>query len=266
MFNLRTSISYYGGKQKLVRTILQFIPQHVLYCEPFIGGAAVFFGKQPSTCEVLNDTNSELINFYRVTKERFHELQPLVRVTLHSRKQHDDAWVIYNKPHLFDEVRRAWALWVLSCQSFCSALDGSWGFDKTDNTTSKKIGNKKDQFTEELAIRLQNTQIECADALYIIQSRDSVDSFFYCDPPYYNSNCGHYDGYSLDDFEGLLKVLSAIKGKFLLSSYPSDILKKYCKEFGWHQWSVEQSVSINAKSGYLKRKVEVLTANYEFVK
>ncbi len=262
MSKLRTPISYYGGKQKLAATIVKMLPNHKLYCEPFVGGAAIFFAKPPSECEVLNDTNAELINFYRVCKNRFHELQPLVRITLHSRKEHDDAWIVYNKPHLFNEVKRAWALWVLSTQSFCSQLDGSWGFDKTDNTTSVKVSNKREQFTEELAIRLQNAQIECADAVYIIQSRDGVDSFFYCDPPYYNSNCGHYDGYTIEDFELLLKTLAGIKGKFMLSSYPSDILKQYVKANGWHQWSTETGVSVNNRSGYQKRKVEVITTNY----
>lgn len=261
-FNLRTPISYYGGKQKLVATILQFIPEHNLYCEPFLGGAAVFFGKQPSNVEVVNDTNKELINFYRVCKNRFHDLSALTRTTLHSREDHDSAWIIYNKPHLFDEVRRAWAVWVLSTQSFSAMLDGSWGYDKTDDTTTKKITNKREEFTEKLALRLQHAQIECADATYIIRSRDTASSFFYCDPPYYNSNCGHYDGYTEADFTELLDTLASIKGKFMLSSYPSELLKRYAKQYGWNMWSVEQGVSVNAKSGYLKRKVEVITANF----
>jgi hypothetical protein len=76
-------------------------------------------------------------------------------------------------------------------------------------------------------------QIECTDALRIINSRDSKDSFFYCDPPYFNSDCGHYDGYSKDDFENLLKQLSKIEGKFLLSSYPSDILSDFINANNW---------------------------------
>jgi DNA adenine methylase len=262
MSRLRTPISYYGGKQKLAKQIVSMMPQHRLYCEPFIGGAAVYFEKPPSEVEVINDTNAELINFYRVCANRFNELQSLVKVTLHSREQHDDAHIIYNKPKLFDEVRRAWAVWVLSTQSFCAQLDSSWGFDKSKGTTSLKIHNKREQFVEDLAIRLQRTQIECADALYIIQSRDTADSFFYCDPPYFNSDCGHYDGYSQADFEALLRLLASIKGKFLLSSYPSPVLAKAVKEHGWHQWCTEQQVSVNAKAGYQKRKVEVLTANY----
>lgn len=259
---MKTPISYYGGKQKLADKIISLIPKHVLYCEAFTGGAAIFFAKPPSEIEVINDTNKELMNFYRVVQNDFVGLEKEIRITLHSRDLHRKASVIYNHPDMFSEIKRAWAVWVLSSQSFCAQMDGTFGFDKTKNTTTKKIINNRERFTEDYAIRLQNVQIESADALYLIGSRDTEDSFFYCDPPYFNSDCGHYDGYSEQDFENLLTRLSQIKGKFLLSSYPSDILLKYAKAHGWHMWSVEQGVSINSRSGYLKRKVEVLTANY----
>lgn len=42
---MKTPISYYGGKQKLCTEIISRMPAHNLYCEPFIGGAAIFFGK-----------------------------------------------------------------------------------------------------------------------------------------------------------------------------------------------------------------------------
>ncbi len=260
--NLKTPISYYGGKQKLASKILSLIPEHRLYCEPFLGGAAVFFAKQQSDVEVLNDTNRELINFYKVVQQDFVSLEKEVRISLHSRDLHRKASVIYNHPDMFSDIKRAWAVWVLSTQSFSSQLDSSFGYDKARNTTTKKIINNRDRFTEEMAIRLQNVQLESADALYVTKSRDSAGSFFYFDPPYFNSDCGHYDGYSLDDFERLLKAASELQGKFLLSSYPSPVLSDYVKQFGWQQWSVEQDVSVNAKGGYRKRKVEVLTWNY----
>ncbi|MGM9478061.1 DNA adenine methylase [Pedobacter sp. GSP4] len=262
MIQIKTPITYYGGKQKLARKIVSLIPEHTLYCEPFIGGAAVFFAKLPSKVEVINDTNKELINFYRVAKEDFVSLEKEIRISLHSRDLHRKASVIYNNPDMFSEIKRAWAIWLTSSQSFSSQLDSNWGYDKKSNTTSKKIQSKKENFVEEMAIRLQNCQIECADALYIIGSRDTQESFFYCDPPYYNSNCGHYDGYSESDYEALLFLLSRIKGKFLLSSYPSPLLAKYTKEYGWNNWSIEQRVSVNPKAGKEKIKVEMLTANY----
>jgi len=163
---------------------------------------------------------------------------------------------------MFSELKRAWAVWILSTQSFSAMLDGSWGFDKTSNNMTLKINHKKEEFTEELAMRLQNCQIECADALYVIQSRDSQKSFFYCDPPYYNSDCGHYDGYTEDDYEKLLILLSKIQGRFLLSSYPSAVLEKYIKIQKWQKRSITQKVSIDTSGRKQKLKLEMLVANY----
>lgn len=258
-----TPITYYGGKQNLVATIVPLIPKHKLYAEPFFGGGAIYWHKRPSEVEVVNDMNSELVNFYRVLQTQNDQLQELVKVTLHSRADHRDASIIYNAPHLFDPVKRAWALWVLATQSFAGMLDGSWGYDKGKNTTSKKISNKKATLDDRFAARLENTQIENTDALRIIKSRDFEDAFFYCDPPYFNSDCGHYDGYSEKDFEELLETLSAIKGKFLLSSYPSKVLKLFKDRLNWFQIEIEQTVSVANNTDKRKKKIEVLTANYD---
>jgi len=258
----KTPITYYGGKQTLAPFIVSIIPEHILYAEPFTGGGAVYFHKPPSKSEVLNDTNGELMNFYRVTKEQFKPLQRMIQRTLHCRDAYRQAEVVYQHPDLFDEVRRAWALWVLSSQGFAGKLDGPFGYDKTQNTTSKRIANKRLNFTEGYAKRLELTQIECADALYIIRSRDHEGAFFYCDPPYVGSNCGHYKGYTEADFEALLGLLSAIKGKFLLSSYPSELLDRFTQKHKWHTVKREMLVSVNAKAGKAKKKIEVMTANY----
>ena len=257
---LRPPLTYYGGKQQLCQTILQLIPEHNLYCEPFLGGAAVFFGKEKSNVEVINDTNRELINFYKVVQNDFISLEKLIRITLHSRSQHEDAHVIYNNPHMFNEIKRAWAVWVLANQSVNSIIDNSWGYERKSDKMSLKTSNKREAFTEELAIRLQNVQVECADANYIIQSRDTENSFFYCDPPYIDSCQGHYDGYSQADYTLLLNTLSNIKGKFLLSSFPSDVLKGFVKEYGWCSKEIEMRCSASKNK---KRKIEVLTANFD---
>ena len=264
---MKTPLSYYGGKQKLASKIIKLIPQHNLYCEPFIGGGAIFFEKERSAVEVINDTNKSLITFYRVVQNDFTSLEKEIRITLHSRDLHRKAKVIYDNPDMFSDLKVAWAVWTLSAQSFSSMLDGSWGYDIGKNTTSKKVSNKRSSFTEEFAIRLQEIQIECADAIRIITSRDNSEAFFYCDPPYYNSDMGHYDGYTLDDFKNLLTVLSNIKGKFMLSSYPSDILQSYKEKYGWFQQQVEMTVSVaNNSKKPRKPKIEVLTANFDITK
>ena len=75
---------------------------------------------------------------------------------------------------------------------------------------------------------------------------------------------GHYGGYTKADFKSLLEILSNIKGKFLLSSYPSEILDEYTLKNGWHTKIFDKPLSAKkAVTGKKRgRKIEVLTANY----
>ena len=88
---MKTPVTYYGGKQQLAARILHLIPPHTVYAEPFIGGAAVFFAKPPSEVEIINDINSEIVNFYEVLQRDFPALQSEINISLHSRKIHSHA-------------------------------------------------------------------------------------------------------------------------------------------------------------------------------
>jgi DNA adenine methylase len=236
------------------------MPEHRLYCEPFAGGAAVFFAKEPSKVEIINDTNGELINFYQVAKGDFPALEKEAALSLHSRRQHQHAWVIYQNPDMFDPVKRAWALWMLANTSYGCKITGSFGYDRTGGT-AKKMDNKRAGFAPEYAERLKRVQIECCDALRIIKSRDAPDGFFYLDPPYVGADQGHYDGYAQEDFDGLLETLAALKGKFLLSSYRNKNLAEFTERNGWHTLECRMFCSMTNRY-QAKNKIEVLTANY----
>jgi DNA adenine methylase len=259
---MRTPLSYYGGKQQLASRILGMIPEHHIYCEPFCGGAAIFFAKEPSGVEIINDTNGEIINFYEVVKRDFPALEREIEISLHSRKQHRQARVIYDNPDMFDRVKRAWAVWMLANISYGCKLNGCFGYDRT-GSNSKKLANKRTGFDVNYAIRLQQVQIECCDALRIIQSRDTPETFFYLDPPYVGSDQGHYDGYTQMDFDALLGLLENIKGKFLMSSFHNASLKDFTRRNGWHAVEFHLSSSMTHGQGRTVRdKVEILTASY----
>lgn len=257
---MKTPITYYGGKVKMTVHILPLIPEHTLYCEPFFGGGAIFFAKPPSKVECINDMNTEVINFYRVVQDKFTALKKSINGTLHSRRSHQQAKIIYDNPDMFNDVQRAWAFWVLTNQGFAGQISNSWGYAKQKNSDSLKIKNKKIQFTKDYAKRLELVQIECTDALKVIFTRDTPQSFFYIDPPYFNSAMGHYGGYSYHDFEDLLQLLENIKGKFLLSSYDSELLQRYTEKNGWDSHGIDMTVSV--AKGSRKPKREMLTANY----
>ena len=258
---MKTPLSYYGGKQQLAGKIVSLIPEHKVYCEPFIGGAAIFFRKIPSEVEIINDINSEIINFYEVLQRDFSALQAEVAISLHSRKLHRHAQVVYENPEMFDRIKRAWAVWMLGNCSFGNNFIAGFGYDRAGAAT-RKLAHKRNEFTEGIAIRLQNVQIECCDAIRVINSRDTKDTFFYLDPPYVGSFQGHYDGYDQDDFDKLLALLAVIKGRFLLSSFRNEGLSTMAKRYGWYQIELKMAKPMTSQLGKTVQKIEVLTANY----
>ncbi len=265
---MKTPLTYYGGKQSMTRTIVPRLHPHTCYVEPFCGGAAVFFAKEPAPIETLNDTNAEITNFFSVVQTKKQELTSLVVSTSHSRRAHSDARVVYQNPHLFNPVKRAWAVWVLAHQSFAHDFHGAFRFSRSvRSTTSNALARKRDTFdVHTLAQRIKYVQLECDDALTIIQRYDTPHTLFYCDPPYFNAHMGHYGGYTEQDFYALLKSLSAIQGTFLLSSYPSDTLQSFTSKHGWYTQCSRRRI-VNSPQGHTKSKTEVLTANYntEFI-
>lgn len=263
MSNLKTCISYYGGKQNMVKDILPLIPKHQQYVEPFFGGGAVFFAKKPSPHEVINDTLDCAITFYRVLKTRFPELQSMIQATLHSESEYKRAKELLNSE---DDLLKAWAFWVQTQMSFSSKLSMGFAFgnqDSSGNMPCRKTKNQRNNFTEKYSDRLERTEIFCRDALEIIKLKDTPDTFFYIDPPYVSSDCGHYKGYTIDDFAQLLELLATIKGKFLLSSYPESVLMEYRELHGWNFQDKTDRISVSGKQTQGKTKTECLTFNYE---
>lgn len=258
----KTPISYYGGKQNMLKHILPLIPDHTIYTEAFFGGGAVFFAKPPSPSETINDVNAIVVNFYEVMTTDFDNLKEKIEATPFSRASYKVALVIYRMPHLFSKLQQAWAFYIGTNMGFSCQI-GAWGYDKYGKQV-KKLLNKKISFNHEIYNRLKNVQIEHNDACKVIASRDAKDAFHYVDPPYFNSCQSFYSGYTEADFEKLLQTLESVKGKFLLSSYPSDILDKYIQKNGWHVKTYNKSLSASkGVAGKSRgRKTEVLTANY----
>ena len=243
--------------------ILPMIPAHKKYVEAFAGGAALFFAKGPSLVEVLNDINGNVANFYRVMKMQFEALCLEIEATLHCEHTYKEARYIYRNPKDYDPLKRAWAFWVGSAMSFGSNLFTH--FQITSNSADRsnpgsQTAHKRERFRL-TAGRLDNAMILEKDALVVIEKYNQVDTFLYLDPPYIDVNQGHYKGYSREDFEALLKKIAGFNGRWILSSYQSDLLQDAVDTYGWVQTEFDQRLGVK---GNKQRKTEVITANFQF--
>lgn len=256
---LKPPISYYGGKQSLLSVILPMIPPHRKYVEPFLGGGAVYWSKEPSAVEVINDLDGFVSNFYQVVKGDLNGLLGLLRSTVYGREAHDRACAIRQNSAFFSPVHRAWAFFVLANSSIYSQLDNTCKLPTEDANQVRSFYNKVARLDQSYADRLSNTFVEQRDALYVILKNDAVDTFFFIDPPYFNSDCGHYDGYTEAEYELLLKLLEGLAGKFILTCYPSALAERYAASNGWNVFQREMQLSAGGKG---KRKIEQQITNF----
>ena len=258
---MKTLITYYGGKQMLASLIISLIPEHTVYVEPFAGGGAVFFQKEPSKTEIINDIDGMIATFYRVMRDDFKLLKKKVDQTLYDRQTHRFAKAVRDQMHWFNDVQIGWAFVTLSGLGFSGNLESFGNY--TNGCKAQTFERKKLKLTPAYAKRLEGVQIENTDAVKLIRLRDSVSSFFYLDPPYILTNQSHYRGYTPEMYKELLDTLTNLKGHFLLSSFPNDVLNEYVLKNDWHVISVNQVKSASRnKDGSKKRKTELLIANY----
>ena len=94
------------------------------------------------------------------------------------------------------------------------------------------------------------------------QLADTEQTLFYLDPPYINCDQKHYKGYGKEDFVQLLEQLENIKGKFILSSFMSDVLQEKIKKNNWKHIVIQRKCMIPALIKKPRKKYEVLTWNY----
>lgn len=263
---LKTPISYYGGKQNMVAEILPLLDyRKKQFVSAFVGGAAIEMAKAKHTVEVWNDLDGRVINFWMVLQdeERFDELMKMIKATLHHEKIYRQTLEMIKGDGVgYTDVEMAWAFWVQTNMSYSNALHNGFAH-ANDNSRNMQTANKREAFSKKFYERVRLVQLFCRDGIQLIEMKDGDDTTFFIDPPYVGSACAHYDGmFGEKDLKRLLDVLSNIKGTFLMTSYPSDMLTEYRKANGWEVLDKEYPLFVAGKREEKKFKTECITMNY----
>lgn len=240
-------LKWVGAKWLLADWIVDKLPPHDTYVEPFAGSAAIFFRKQPARIEVLNDLNHELINFFDVLRARTNEFIRAIELTPYSRDEYERSYIITDQ---LDELERARRFYVRCWQAW-SGYGGrkvGWRFQIRPGWGVSTV----EQFarTEGLwkgAQRLRQAHIEQDSAIDVIKRYDSARTVFYIDPPYVmksRSDGGRlrYEHEMKDgDHRELAAILNQVSGMVLLSGYDSDLYREL-----YAGWSIcTQAASTN---------------------
>lgn len=250
---MKPPICRVGGKSKLRKTIIEMIPNHTCYVELFFGAGWVYFGKEPSKVEVVNDIDRELVNLFKMIKYHAPEVERLLEYEFSGRDIFEE-YKDYSIEYL-TEINRAIRFLYLITQSFAGKGE-TYGYGTT--TKPKQQIFYKDALNQ-LRDRLKNTYVENLSFEKIIDKYDREHSFFFCDPPYIET-CGYGNKFGEEEHLLLCNKLKSIKGKFLLTINEHPLARELYKEFNIKEVDVNYSISKEKKArGKYK---ELIITNY----
>ncbi|WP_136414417.1 DNA adenine methylase [Herbaspirillum sp. ST 5-3] len=205
-------IPWIGGKRRLADRLIPQFPPHICYVEVFAGGAALYFMRPPAPVEVINDVNGELVNLYRVVKHHLEEFVRQFKYALSSRDVFK--WLQDTPPETLTDIQRAARFFYLQQQAFGGKVEGqNWG----TATTAPPINLLRIEENLSAAhLRLAQAYIENLDWAACIDRYDRPHTFFYMDPPYWETE-GYGVAFGLDQYEKMAGKLRSMKGKAIVS-------------------------------------------------
>ena len=261
------AFNYYGGKQKQLKWLLPLLPRCDHYIEPFCGAASVLINREISPAETINDTNGEIVNFFKVLRDNGDELIRRLELTPYSRSE----FVAALEPTT-DTIEQARRFYVKIRQSFGGLMvgltEGRWGYGKKKSRFDPRVFIRSIEKLTAVANRLRLVQIENRPALDILSRYDSKDTLFYCDPPYTERGKGGKTVYANnemtdDDHRQLAEVLKKCQAKVAISGFRCSLYDEKYRD--WHRHDKHEiHMSFNNRGGLpANHRSESLWTNYE---
>ena len=254
-------MSWIGGKKSLRELIVSLFPLYYeRYIEVFGGGGWVLFHKPPGNdFEVYNDFNGLLTNLYRCVREKPNELIDALYFVLNSREDFNIVKEALVRDSPTSDVMRASYFYQLIRYSYASGLT-SFGSQAHDMWSNFPL-------IEQAHRRLSKVVVENKDFEKLIRQYDRPVSFFYADPPYfetekYYKNVGE-DGFKKEDHIRLRDTLMGIEGKFLLSYNDCSFIRELYDAPNIQIESYTRINNIKQRYDNGAQFPEILVANYD---
>jgi DNA adenine methylase len=261
---MNSPFAWPGGKRYLKKTLLSLIPEHDVYVEVFARSAKLLFAKPQSRCEVMNDLNGEVTNFFRVAKHRPAALAELFdHEVVHAERFRE----LRGQPQPDDELQRAHRFAYLAWYSFGAkgehfASSNAKGKLDTKSAKMKRSLERVRELLDDTSQRLRNVLIEQRSFEQILERYDSAQTWFYLDPPYvkFQPN-GRYSPLTEEQRVQLFATLADLKGSFLMSFDDCAEVRSLAKRHGMKVRGVEVAYTLTGVADKRSKAAEVLISN-----
>ena len=268
-------LKWVGGKRQLLNEMIPLLPRNIsVYCEPFVGGGALFFYLQPKDA-YINDINSDLILVYKVIRDN---ADSLIATLQKFKNRAEDFYSIRNwdrnkaRYHSLSDVKKAARMIYLNKTCYnglfrvnsAGEFNSPFGYYHNPNIVNAPTLKAVSSYLNSAKIHL--TSLDYAEVLKKLPK----GSFVYLDPPYdplsETSNFTGYvkGGFSHDDQIRLRKSCDCLTKRgiqFMLSNSATDFIKKQYSAYNIKIVKAKRSVnSVASKRGEID---EVVIRNYE---
>jgi len=265
----RIVFGWYGGKFSHLDWLLPLLPKCHHYCEPFAGSGAALLNRELSPIETYNDIDGDVVNFFRVLRDRHEELIRAIALTPFSREEYHRA-IYATTTQGINEVERARRFYIRARQTRTglaqTASLGRWANCKgtsragMSGVVSRWLGGV--DALDDIAQRLVRVQIENRPAVDVIRLYDSPNTLFYCDPPYLHVTRGDTKAYGFEMDEGqhheFADAVNKCRGKAAVSGYDHPLMAKLFPSPRWFK-TLGHEKTIHSTKG---TRQEVLWTNY----
>jgi len=270
-------VKWAGGKRQILDKLKQYIPEEFdTYYEPFVGGGALLFELEPKKA-VINDSNEELMNVYRVlcNEDKFNKM---VRILNSHETNHSEEYYyeLRNKDRskssflrLADYTRAARTIYLnKACFNGLYRVNSKNEFNvpfgKKDKVNTYEGSNLRlvSYYLTTNKIEILNEDFEKA------VSTAKKGDFIYFDPPY-DSDTSTFNNYTEEGFDKkeqvrLARVFKELSDRgcyVMLSNHNTKLVNQLYSDYNIHVIEAKRNINSNGKK---RGKVEeVIITNYE---
>lgn len=268
-------VKWVGGKRQLLDELNPLMPKRfTTYCEPFIGGGALFFSNQPKRA-IINDLNGDLILTYEVVRDNVDELIDCLKFYENTADYFYKIRDLDRNRAIFDQLSKTEkAARLLYLNKTCynglyrvnsaGEFNSPFGNYKNPNIVNEPVLKAVHKYLSQNDISFYNEDFENT------LKRVKKGSFVYLDPPYDPvSNTSSFTGYNKGGFDRTEQIrlksccdeLSSKGIKFMLSNSSTEFIHELYSEYQVIIVKAKRSINSNGrKRGEID---EVIIRNYE---